>query len=207
MREVIDQHGSFIDRGKLYDVVQLRGPVAHRQERANKLKVICYAECHCNAHVNPSVNYAMTIAAHPHSQHWGTVYTRHVAKAYGHTDNGSLLMQGRGSGLVARIKWPAPALVLEPGFVSNPEFAEWAKTGEGIDALGQALAASIIECFPKGGLVGLSLGHKYRGTGDMGAIVYDDPDVEDDPEWDQEAEIAEAYLDSATQFLLLNDSP
>jgi hypothetical protein len=197
--EHIDAHGSFVTRGKRYSVAQFRGPVGYRQDYANKLHVQCYAEAHLNAHTQEGVNYAMAIAAHQHSVHWGSAFTRRAAEAFGHPDNGVLVMSGRGSGLVARVKWPAPALVLEPGFISNPEFAAWSLTGEGIDALGRALAESILECIEPG-LIGLSIGHNYRGTGDMGAPVH--PDHDDHPEWDQEAEIAEAYVDAATQYLV-----
>jgi hypothetical protein len=90
--------------------------------------------------------------------------------------------------------------VLEPGFLSNPLFAEWVRSGEALDALGKALADSILDAFPLGGLVGLSIGHAYRGTNDPGAPIHEDFD--EDPEWDDEAEFAEAYVDAATEMLV-----
>jgi hypothetical protein len=47
-------------------------------------------------------------------------------------------------------------------------------------------------------VIGLSVGHRYRGGSDKGAFA---ADVED-PEFDQEAEIAEAYLNVAMERLV-----
>lgn len=194
----IDDHGSFVIEGPRFQAVQLRGPVRYRQEKANELGVRCYAEAHLNSFSRADVNYSMAIAAHEFCATWGRDYTRRVAREFDIRDGGCVVTKGRGSGLVASIRWPAPGLVLEPGFLSHPEFAFRATTGEGIDALGRCLADSIVDGFGSG-LIGFSIGHAYRGTGDMGAPVH--PEFGEDPEFDQEAEVAEAYIVAATEYL------
>jgi len=106
------------------------------------------------------------------------------------------IITGAGSGNLQYVA--APALLLEPGFISDPEYAARVSTGEGADKLGRCIAAAIVKAFPAGGIVGLSVGHRYRGNGDMGAPVAGS----EDPAFDQEAELAELYLDAATEVLL-----
>jgi hypothetical protein len=99
-------------------------------------------------------------------------------------------------------------MLLEPLFLSHPETALTLQ-GEGTDDLGRCLAESIMETFPEGGLVGLSIGHMYRGTGDKGAKLPTDRDGDGVPDWewdtstDEEAELCEAYVKAATEILIL----
>jgi N-acetylmuramoyl-L-alanine amidase len=207
------------------------GPTYYRQELANKRNVVCYAEGHLNAldttprrnvdelgrdlgvapgelervARNRAVNYAMAIVpegARQVADPWAYCYLKHVVSTFGHRGLGQVQRGGRGSALVRRVF--APAIVLEPGFISNPEFRARISTGEGLDALGKCLADSIRELFPEGGLVGLSIGHAYRDgrtltAGDPGAVVSkkDDPD----PAFDTEAELVEAYITAASEYL------
>jgi hypothetical protein len=185
-----------------YTVHQARGNLTVRQHEANKAECICYAEQHLNATTNPKVNYALAIVAanaSEQSKDWARTYTRIVSFEFGHPDRGVSIGPPRGSYNVKLTK--CPAILLEPGFVSNPEFAAIVRTGEGIDALARCLVRSIEECFPVGGLVALSVGHMYRGKPDPGAPVFE-PDGLHDPEFDDEAELNDAIIVSATEMLL-----
>lgn len=112
---------------------------------------------------------------------------------------------GPGSGNISRVH--APALLLEPGFCSNPHWAAFCRTGEGADCIGRCLAEAIEACFA-GGPVALSVGHAYRRDGsdwsdeerrgDGGAPAADP----EDPAFNEEAELVELYLTSAAQHLI-----
>lgn len=184
-----------------YTVHQARGNLTVRQREANRAGCIAYAEQHLNATTDPAVNYALAIVAgnaSDRSKDWARTYTRIVSSTFGHPDRGVSIGPPRGSYNVKLMR--CPAVLLEPGFVSNPEFAAIARTGEGIDALAKCLVDSIVECFPDGGLVGLSVGHMYRGKDDPGAPVYE-PDGLHDPEFDDEAELNNAIIIAATEML------
>ena len=192
----LDDHGTFVVEGPRYQVIQFRGPVAYRQDQANERGVKCYCEAHLNAMGGKVVKDAVfAIAAYKHSVPWGKLFSAKVAAALGIRDD-HVLVGAKGHGLVSRIRWPAPGLVLEPGFISNAAFADRLVNGGGIELLGRALAESIMDMWPAGGLIGYSVGHRYRGTGDMGSTA----DIEN-PAFDREAEIAEAYGDVATRIL------
>jgi hypothetical protein len=183
----------------MFQAYRARGPLFQRQLQANAAGVVCYAEQHCNASTSRTARGALVIVAPDASKlthAWGKTYTRLCAKEFGEPDQG-IVIGGRGTFNVRHVK--APALLLEPGFVSNPDFAAMVRTGEGQDALARVLVESIRQHFD-GGLVGLSVGHMYRGTADKGAPVYEPPGFED-PAWDQEGEICDAVIESAAQML------
>jgi hypothetical protein len=167
---------------------------------ANKAGVVAYVEQHLNATTDRGTNYAMVIVAPTAgklTKAWGKTYTSLIAKEFGTRDLG-VISGGRGTFNLKFIK--APALLLEPGFVSNPEFAAIVRTGEGQDALARCLVESIKQHFD-GGLIGLSVGHMYRGTGDRGAPVYE-PDGYEDAAWDDEGEICDAVINVASEMLI-----
>lgn len=176
-----------------------RGALYARQMAANAANVACYAEQHCNASSDPRTNYSMAIVAPNASEltkGWARSYTRICSMVFGIRDAG-IVIGGRGTYNLQFLR--APAVLLEPGFVSNPEFAAILRTGEGQDALARCLVRSIEETFA-GGLVGLSVGHLYRGTGDKGAPVAQ-PDGLEDPAWDQEGEICDSVVEAAAVML------
>jgi hypothetical protein len=183
-----------------YTVHQARGPLYQRQMDANKAGVAAYVEQHLNATTDRGANYAMVITV-PNANRvtlaWGRTYTALISKEFGHKNLGCI-SGGRGTFNLKFLK--CPALLLEPGFVSNPGFAAIAKSGEGQDALARCLVESIKQHFD-GGLIGLSVGHMYRGTGDRGAPVYE-PDGYEDAAWDDEAEICDAVINAATEMLV-----
>lgn len=188
----------------IYQVHHARGSLWVRQQAATKAGCQCYAEQHCNAHTNHSINYAMAICdanSSERSRDWARTYTRMVSEAFGHPDRGVLVYGGRGAYNVRIVA--CPAVLLEPGFVSNPEFADAVRTGEGIDMLALCLARSIRDCFPDpaGGPVGLSAGHAYRGKPDPGAPTYDKGQADTDTKLDDETELNIAIVDAAGGML------
>jgi hypothetical protein len=66
-----------------------------------------------------------------------------------------------------------PAILLEPLFVSNPQQAEWVRSEAGQTRLAGILCDSIRRFFQDGGLIGFSVGHKYKRSSpnDRGAAV------------------------------------
>jgi hypothetical protein len=66
-----------------------------------------------------------------------------------------------------------PAILLEPLFGTTPHHAEQIRSELGRRKLAQVLVASIYCHFPAGGVVGFSVGHKYRTSkpNDRGARV------------------------------------
>lgn len=183
-----------------FSVYQARGPLYQRQMGANKAGVVAYVEQHGNATTDPRVNYAMAIVApnaSAKSKAWAKSYTRICAQEFGIKDCG-VTIGGRGSYNTQFLS--TPAFLAEPGFLSNPDFARVVRTGEGIDALANCLVRSICEHFDCG-MIGLSVGHKYRDKPDPGARVHQEPGTED-PAWDDEAEICDAVIEAATEMLL-----
>jgi hypothetical protein len=166
---------------------------------------VCYAEQHLNAGPPPEPGrkhsqYALVICAENASLKsvaWGRSYTARVAKELGIRDAGVLRYSGRGAYNVRLTS--CPAILLEPAFISDPEFAEVAATGEVIDAIARCLVDSIVEHF-SGGLVGLSVGHMYRGKPDPGALVAPHEDM--DPAFNTEAELNDAIIQTAEEMLL-----
>jgi hypothetical protein len=198
--------------GLYFSVADLRGPVFgptyYRQLQARRLGVICYAEGHLDASLDSRVNRSSVVlptGASPKARAWASAYLDELV-AQGVQPSRGQIAGGKGAGNISRVD--APAMLLEPGFVSNPEFAAFARTGEGIDALGRALARAIERTFPEGGLVALSTGHAHRTRAklqDPGAPVADPTGWAEDPEWDSEVELVEAYLASAVEHLVSYD--
>lgn len=219
----LDTFGSFITRGKVYSVLQCRGPISHRQELAAELKAICYAEQHLNSSTNTRVNHGFVIGPNLSAagRTWADLYLKAVAEAFGVNTKG-VVKSGRGASLVARVPWPTPALVLEPLFLSAKPYlnakgeevgvdvAEIMQTPEARELLGMCLAQSIVRAFPKGGLVALSVGHAYRlpskgvSQGDPGALYPKQDPLEPawDPAYDTEAEVADSAIAYATEHLV-----
>lgn len=184
-----------------YPVHLAMGNLTVRQQRANRAGCVCYAEQHLNAVTDPRVNHALAIVAgnaSERSKDWARTYTRLVAETFGHPDAGLSIGPPRGSYNVKLMR--CPAILLEPGYISNPEFGALARTGEGLDALAQCLVDSIVRCFPVGGLVGLSVGHGNRGKYDPGARLREQEGLHD-PDFDDEVELNDAIIVSATEML------
>lgn len=93
-----------------------------------------------------------------------------------------------------------PAILLEPLFASNPQHADIIRSDDGQARLALILCDSIQRFFPKGGLIGFSVGHKYkpRNPPDRGAAVAGGG-------W--EADFAEAVLQKAEAQLKQISAP
>lgn len=184
-----------------YQIHHARGNLTVRQQRANAAHIVCYVEQHLNATTVPGVNYSMVIVdanSCQQSRDWGESYLERVCKEFGTRNQGVLAYLGRGSYNVRLVN--APAILVEPGFVSNPEFAARVRTGEGIDALARCLANSIREFFPFDGTIGLSAGHAYRDKPDSGAPVAEKDGLHD-PAFDDEMELNIAIIDTTAEML------
>lgn len=203
MTQTIDQHGSFLTEGPRYSVLQCRGPVSYRQRLASERGVICYAEAHLNSVPDPTVQHGFVITGSnvpPKTVEWATAYLARIEHEL-HIPTKGIVRNVPGQGCVMHVRWPTPTMLLEPCFISQPDTARLLYSGLGIRALGRALAESIVQCFPDGGIVGLSVGHMYRGTGDRGARLPSD-EWSWDTSFDDEGELCDAYVNLATELLV-----
>jgi hypothetical protein len=193
--------------GKHWHVWRARGPLDQRQVDANNAGCIAAVEQHLNSSTNKDANYSMVLVtknASFRAKAWGADYTTRVAHEFNIRDAGVVIDAPRG---MYNIKfYKCPAILLESGFVSNHNFANRIQIGEGIDALAACLVDSIVAMFPDGGLVALSVGHLYRGTGDHGAPVNDEGDAPD-PAFDTEGELNDAIITAAEEMLVLRLPP
>jgi hypothetical protein len=196
--------GSIRIDGLHWHVWRARGPIYQRQIDANRAGCVAAVEQHLNSVEDTSINYATALVAgnaSSMSRAWARSYVALVAAEFGIRDAGIVLgplLRGEGN-----LKfYSCPAMIAESGFVSNKEFADRIQSGEGIDALARVLVDSICGMFPDGGLISLSVGHLYKGTGDTGAPVNDEGD-ELDPAFDSEGELNNAIINAAEEMLLL----
>ncbi len=184
----------------MYQVRFYKGEYSQRQKQANQDDCVAYVEHHFNAADNIYSGYSLVITgynASETSKNWGKWYANRVGSEFGVPvggRNGILVggYNGRGNGNLRYTYMPA--ILLEPLFASNPLHADWIRSGEGQDKLAKILTDSIIEFFPKGGLVGFSVGHKYKKykTSDRGAKLNGGG---------MEADYAEMVMEKAKQLL------
>jgi len=183
-----------------YEVRFYKGDYTARQQQANRDNCIAYVEHHFNSTASPTANYTVVVTgsnASDTSKNWGRWYAQEVAKKFGLKIGGTqgLLMggyNGRGDENVKYTKMPA--ILLEPLFVSNPQGSNVVRSETGRLDLAMILVKSIRQFFPNGGIVGFSVGHKYKTTKpkDLGAQVYGGG---------SEAEFAELVLLKAKELL------
>lgn len=187
-----------------WHVWRARGPLYQRQVDANAAGCICAVEQHLNASINKTVNYAMALIMTEKSRGWATDYVARVAQLFGIHNAGVVENPPRGA---YNLKfYHCPAILVEPGFVSNHDFADRIQSGEGIDGLARSLVDSVCALFPQGGLVALSVGHGYRGVPDPGAPVNDAGDRLD-PAFDSEEELNDAIITAAEEMLIREKPP
>lgn len=184
-----------------YKVQFFWGDYTDRQRSANAAEAICYIEHHFNSSVVTAHGTEVIVGSNSGttSRNWAALYAAKVSAAIG-TDvrspgtKGVIVggYSGRGDGNLRSTKMPA--ILVEPCFVSNPAEAAIVKSEEGQNKLAKALADSIREMFPDGGLVAFSVGHKGKESNphDMGAAVYGGG---------TEAEYAEIVLNKAKALL------
>ena len=194
--------------GKHWHVWRARGPLYQRQIDANKAGCVAAVEQHLNAALNKDTNYATALIsgnASATSKVWAKDYVSRVAVEFG-IRNAGIVLGPLPRGEYNLKFYACPAILVEPGFVSNHDFADRVQTGEGIDALARVLVDSICAAFPDGGLIALSVGHLYKGTCDTGAPVNDAGDVFD-PAFDTEGELNDAIITTAEEILIARLAP
>lgn len=165
-----------------YSVRFYRGDYEDRQRAANQDGCVVYVEQHFNCSDDPADQKTRALVADNASQRsreLARCYAHAVAAAFGTELGGHdgvmvLSVGDRGIGNIE--KTAMPATLLEPLYVSNPRQAAWIRSEEGQDLLAKALVDSLRQCFPEGGLVGFSVGHKYKASspGDRGAPLVND---------------------------------
>lgn len=193
----------------MYLVHEARGGIRERQLQANELGAQCFVDIHLNSVADSAINYGFVIVgqnASARTEEWAHIYLELLEEKLGQGVTG-VLRGVRGSG---NVRWcRCPSMLVEPGMISNPEFADRIRTGEGIDGLAWCIAESIRRVFPDPavGPVVLSPGHAHRdgdmdpSTGDPGALMYDHGDEMTDPDFDTEAELNCEVVRSATEML------
>jgi len=162
-----------------YRVKFYKGDYRERQRSASRDNAICYVEHHFNSVANQSAAYTCVVVgsnASKKSIEFAQTYANLVSQHFNTSligKSGALIggFNGRGNSNVYYTN--CPAVLLEPLFVSNPKQAEIVRSSRGQDTLAECLAYSIKECFPQGGLVAFSVGHKYKTSApkDRGAPV------------------------------------
>lgn len=183
-----------------YQVKFYTGDYKRRQRAANADRCKLYVEHHFNASVSPDAAYAVVIVgsnASVTSKQIGRFYADAIGDEFNVSlggDDGIIVggYGGRGDG---NIRYTAmPAVLLEPLFCSNPCHAEIIKSELGQIRLASVLAQTIRTYFPAGGLIGFSVGHKYRHARphDKGAAVFGGG---------HEADYAECVLQRCQQIL------
>lgn len=185
--------------GAQYRVNFYKGDYETREDAANRDDAICYVSHHFNSG-SPTANYAVVITANNAGQttrNWARAYAQMVADEFGIKtggDNGLMVGGYDGRGISALDDTRMPAMLLEPLFGSNPTHAAIIRSEGGRQRLAAILVTTIYRFFPKGGVVGFSVGHKYKTSNpaDRGAAVSGGG-------W--EAEYAEDVLLRAEQLL------
>lgn len=163
----------------MYTVKFYKGDYAYRQRQANADGAACYVEHHFNSSASQSASYAVAIVgsnASRKSIKWARTYVKKICGLFNVESGGNdgIMVGGYNGRGNANLKHTSmPAILVEPMFGSNPSQAEIIRSPEGQQKLAEALADSIREHFPDGGLVAFSVGHKYKKSNpnDRGAAL------------------------------------
>jgi N-acetylmuramoyl-L-alanine amidase len=152
----------------MFTVKFYQGDYKARQELANADKCIAYVEHHFNNINDDSAGYPAVVVARNASQQcfkWGRSYAQLLIETFGIPGSGDkgVNIGGLNGMSDSSLKFAAmPAILVEPFSVINPNHAQWIKSDEGRQKLAEILRESIKENFPDGGLIGFSVGHKYK---------------------------------------------
>lgn len=163
----------------MYTVRFYKGDYVERQRQANADGCVAYVEHHFNSSSSADAGYALVVVgsnASQTSKNWGRWYANAVAREFGIKlggDDGIKVggFDGRGDANLRHTTMPA--LLLEPLFASNPKHADWIRGNDGQERLARILCESAQRFFQSGGLIGFSVGHKYKESApnDRGAAV------------------------------------
>jgi hypothetical protein len=184
----------------MYQVKFYKGDYRQRQEQANEDKCVGYVEQHFNSSDDNEACYSVVVVgsnASQTSKNWGRWHAAAVGREFNCTvggDNGIQVggYNGRGD---ANLRYTnMPAILLESLFCSNSAQAGIIKSADGQERLARILCESIQRFFQKGGLLGFSVGHKYKKSApnDRGADIVGGG---------FEADCAEAVLEKAAAML------
>jgi hypothetical protein len=190
--------GERIDGPGQWSVWRARGDITERQIAAKNAGCIAFADQHLNASTSPKAQGAEVIVpdrVDVQAAHFAACYLDLVTKRLGVRSRG-IRRGGPGAGNVSRAG--CPGILVEPCFLSDPEFAPKLVTGEVLDALGWCLAESIRRTFEPG-LVALSAGHAFRRKRDPGAVIRSE---EIEPAFRTEAALNILIVECAEQMLL-----
>jgi len=189
----------------MYNVKYYKGEYIERQKQANSDHCAAYVEQHFNSSDSPA-GYSLVVTganASAISKNWGRWYAGAVSREFNIPlggEQGILVggYNGRGDGNLRHTNMPA--ILLEPLFASNPLHADWIRSESGQTKLARILCESIQRFFQNGGLIGFSVGHKYKPSkpNDKGAVVFGGG-------W--EADYAEVVLAKAKHMLESITSP
>lgn len=192
----------------MYRTKVYTGPYAERQRKANMDNADVYLEVHANSVEAGDVDYALSVVS---SKHSATSYelAAELARAFGtafdvgHPTNvgydDGVRVGGRGDGNLAYTAMPA--VLIEPGFGSNPKQARLMESDSGIETAASIIVRTIIRFWPAGASVALSVGHKGNKPKDMGAAWAGE-------RFQWEAEWADAVVNAVqTRFSALNAPP
>jgi hypothetical protein len=184
----------------MYSVKFYKGDYHNRQVQANQDKCVAYIEHHFNSSSDVAAGYSVVITGSNASQtsmNWGRWYAAAVSREFGIPIGGEqgIVVGGYGSRGDHNLKFTdMPAILVEPLFASNPQHSGWIRSDDGQERLARILCESVQRFFQKGGLLGFSVGHKYKtsNTRDRGASVYGGG---------VEADYAEAVLEKAKEII------
>ena len=159
-------------KAKLY-----KGNYPERQKQANKDGAVCYLEMHLNSSVDPKANGTEILIAHNASEtsyQWARLLAEVLSLRLGtqlRRDLGVYRLEKKDRGNSNLQYTSMPAILCESLFISNPDEAELLRYN--IGAIADCILFSIQKSFPQGGLVALSIGHKYKTSApnDRGAGV------------------------------------
>lgn len=148
-----------------------KGDYGARQIKANADKAIVYIEHHFNGG-SATADYALANIATNGSQKSFSIAKAYVKRISDFFNcplaNNDFATFGVSRGGYMRrgnanlINTNMPAVLLEPLFATNPKRAAEIRTDEGQLKLAVAIAETITEHFPNGGLIAFSVGHKYK---------------------------------------------
>jgi len=163
----------------MYQVKFYKGDYRDRQAQANADQCVAYLEHHFNSSPSESANYTVVITgsnASQTSRNWGRWYAQAVAREFELRVGGDqgILVGGYGGRGDFNLRYTnMPAILLEPLFGSNPQQAEWIRSTAGQNRLARVLCDSVRRFFQDGGLIGFSVGHKYKRSSpnDRGAAI------------------------------------
>lgn len=182
----------------MYNTTFFTGDYKWRQTRANNSNLDIYIEYHFNYYSNTtnytlckiandtdttSLKFAQTHAKLASDKFNVPVYSKEEDSE---AMDGVILCKrsGRNYFNISLIK--APAVILEPLFLSNPTHVNMILKQDGLQKLATVLVDSIVDTFPSGANVGFSVGHKYqrsnpmdRGALAVSSIEYTEADLSD----------------------------